>query len=151
MLSPVVHATPSVTSWHLRHLAGFGLVLDADPGEVPGDRRQRWWKAAGRGFRVKIGEGDEALAAARVLGGEMEAAGRRQIDTWLTETAPALEPVWLRVSEVSNTTVSLAPEELALLQQQVDELLSPYVLRSEAPGDARPVRFIRYFMPDGPS
>src|SRR5436305_8446956 len=48
-LSPHVGATPSVTSWHLRHLAGFGLVRDA---EQPGpDRRQRRWQAAAHGFR----------------------------------------------------------------------------------------------------
>ena len=31
-LSPHVGATPSVASWHLRHLAGFGLVRDAVEG-----------------------------------------------------------------------------------------------------------------------
>src|SRR4051794_5925950 len=59
-LSPHVRATPSVTSWHLRHLATFGLVTDADPDEVPGDRRQRWWKAAARGSSVELADGDEA-------------------------------------------------------------------------------------------
>ena len=47
-LSPDVGATPSVTSWHLRHLASFGLVRDSDAGE---DARERWWESAGRGFR----------------------------------------------------------------------------------------------------
>ena len=37
VLAPHVGATPSVPSLHLRHLAGFGLVTDADPAEVPGD------------------------------------------------------------------------------------------------------------------
>ncbi|WP_416978333.1 ArsR/SmtB family transcription factor [Streptomyces sp. T028] len=48
-LSPHVGATPSVTSWHLRHLAGFGLVRDAQAGT---DRRERRWEAVGPGFRV---------------------------------------------------------------------------------------------------
>ena len=43
-LAPLVGATPSVTSWHLRHLAEHGLVRDAD---VEADGRQRWWEAAG--------------------------------------------------------------------------------------------------------
>ena len=42
-LSPPVGATPSVTSWHLRHLAGFGLVRDAAEGGS--DRRERRWEA----------------------------------------------------------------------------------------------------------
>ena len=31
-LSEHVDASPSVTSWHLRHLAAFGLVRDSDSG-----------------------------------------------------------------------------------------------------------------------
>lgn len=38
-LAPHVAASPSVTSWHLRHLAEHGLVEDA-PRKGPG--RQRW-------------------------------------------------------------------------------------------------------------
>ena len=48
-LAPLVGATPSVTSWHLRHLAEHGLVRDAD---VESDGRQRWWEAAGHGLPV---------------------------------------------------------------------------------------------------
>ncbi|RLQ11359.1 ArsR family transcriptional regulator, partial [Micromonospora sp. BL1] len=39
-LSEHVGASPSVTSWHLRHLAGFGLVRDS---AVGGDARKRYW------------------------------------------------------------------------------------------------------------
>ena len=63
-LSPHVGATPSVTSWHLRHLAGFGLVRDA---EVGGDRRERRWEAVARGFRVEVPEGGEGQSAAEYL------------------------------------------------------------------------------------
>src|SRR6187549_3633771 len=49
-LAPHVGATPSVTSWHLRHLAGFGLVRDGEPA---GDRRQRRWEVVARGFRFE--------------------------------------------------------------------------------------------------
>lgn len=67
-LSPDVGATPSVTSWHLRHLAGFGLVRDAEAGT---DRRERRWEAAARGFRFEMPEDDEGQSAARVLSREM--------------------------------------------------------------------------------
>src|SRR3954467_9865146 len=65
-LAPHVGATPSVTSWHLRHLAEHGLVRDAD---VDGDGRQRWWEAASRGIRfTPPAEGDaEGEAAYRLL------------------------------------------------------------------------------------
>ena len=67
-LSPEVGATPSVTSWHLRHLAQFGLVLDYDGST---DGRQRWWQAAARGFRFEMPEDDEGRLAYRMLSAQM--------------------------------------------------------------------------------
>jgi DNA-binding transcriptional ArsR family regulator len=153
-LAPHVGATPSVTSWHLRHLAAFGLVLDADPSEVPGDRRQRWWKAAARGFRVELGEGDEAMAAALVLVDQLVDTARRQVESWLTETAPQLDHAWGRLAGVSNTGMMLTAAELAEIEGQIDELLGRYVMRPDrdVPADARRVRVLRHFLPEaGPS
>jgi DNA-binding transcriptional ArsR family regulator len=149
-LAPHVGATPSVTSWHLRHLATFGLVVDADPGEVPGDRRQRWWKAAARGVRFELGEGPEAEAAARVLVGRLAETARRQLDTWLAETEPRLEHRWRRLSGISNTGVRLTPAELESIEQRIDELLGPYVTRpdGDVPAEARRVRILRHFLPE---
>jgi DNA-binding transcriptional ArsR family regulator len=147
-LAPHVGATPSVTSWHLRHLATFGLVVDADPDEVPGDRRQRWWKAVARGFSVELGEGDEAATAVRMLGGQMEDTARRQVDRWRAETEPALEHAWRRLAGLSNTNVRLTNAELERLQTGIDELLQPYVRRTDVPGDARWVRVLRHFLPE---
>jgi DNA-binding transcriptional ArsR family regulator len=149
-LSPHVAATPSVTSWHLRHLASFGLVLDADPSEVPGDRRQRWWKAAARGFAVELGEGPEAEAAYRVLTDQLYETAREQTDQWLTETEPRLEHTWRRLAGLSNTRVALTAAELESIANGIDELLAPYVKRPEAevPADARRVRILRSYLPE---
>ena len=148
-LSPHVGATPSVTSWHLRHLAGFGLVTDADPAEVPGDRRQRWWKAKARGFSVAVGGDPESLVAAQALGNRLAMAAQQQVNEWLAETGPALPPRWQQVSGVSNTSVPLTPEELAQLSARIDELIAPYVHRAEgdAPAGARIVRILRHYLP----
>jgi DNA-binding transcriptional ArsR family regulator len=142
-LAPHVGASPSVTSWHLRHLAGFGLVTDADPDEVPGDRRQRWWKAVARGFRLEGGDD----AAAEMLSDQMYAAAVRQVEQWQTETRPTLEPHWLRLAGLSNTSVQLTVEELSDLADRIDELLAPYVHRDEPPAGARPVRVLRHYLP----
>jgi DNA-binding transcriptional ArsR family regulator len=149
VLAPEVGASPSVTSWHLRHLATFGLVTDADPDEVPGDRRQRWWKAAARGFRIEPGDGPEYQAAYELLGRRLFDVAREQTDTWLHDTAPRLAPEWLRVSGVSNTEVSLTPDELRTLAAQIDQLLGAYVMRPETdrPAGATPVRVLRHFLP----
>lgn len=144
MLSAHVGATPSVTSWHLRHLAGFGLVLDADPDEVPGDKRHRWWKAAARGIRFETTGSPEA----RALGEQLFHMARGQIDTWLSDMEPALTPQWRDTSRVSNTGVRLTPGEVRELNEAIDELLGKYVLRDDIPGEARRVRVLRFFLPE---
>ena len=148
-LSTHVGATPSVTSWHLRHLASFGLVVDADPSEVPGDRRQRWWKAIARGFSFQPGDDAES----RLLGHQMAAQAQEQVSEWVNEVEPALEPEWLHVAGLSNTSVALTPAELETLAQQIDELIAPYVHRAEAdaPPDARVVRILRHYLPEASS
>jgi DNA-binding transcriptional ArsR family regulator len=152
-LAPHVGATPSVASWHLRHLAGFGLVVDADPDEAPGDRRQRWWKAKARGFSVEMGDDPESQAAARVLGDQLAVVAQQQVSQWLAADGPALEPEWLRVAGVSNTSVPLTPAELAELARRIDELIAPYVRRRESgvPPDARIVRILRHYLPEAAS
>ena len=148
-LAPHVGATPSVTSWHLRHLAAFGLVVDADPADVPGDKRQRWWAAPAHGFRLEIGASAEADAAGRAIGGVLMDTAGQQIDAWRRDSEPALEPDWRRLAGVSNTTVRLTAGELSTLADAVDELLGPYVLRpdDQVPPDARLVRVLRHFLP----
>ena len=144
MLSPHVGATPSVTSWHLRHLATFGLVIDAPAEEVPGDRRQRWWKAVARGFRFEP-SGDPA---AQMLADQMYAMSRAQVEQWMSETRPQLAPEWLRLAGLSNTTVRLTLDEMSTLADQIDELLVPFVhRRDDAPPGARPVRILRHYLP----
>lgn len=149
-LSSHVGATPSVTSWHLRHLATFGLVMDADPDEVPGDGRQRYWKAAARGFSFQLTEGDESQTAMRMLTAQLEETARKQADRWWAETEPALDHTWRRLAGLSNTGVRVTAAELEKLQRDIDELLGEYVQRTEAdiPADARRVRILRHYLPE---
>ena len=149
-LAPQVGATPSVTSWHLRHLAGFGLIRDSEPGE---DRRERRWEAVARGFRFETPADEEGSAAARALSDRLFVNAARQTRHWSEQIEPELEPAWRRLAGVSNTGVALSAEELDHIENEIDQLLSPYVLRSaeERPADARNVRILRYFLPDGPA
>jgi DNA-binding transcriptional ArsR family regulator len=151
-LSPHVGATPSVTSWHLRHLATFGLVIDADADEVPGDRRQRWWKAAARGFSFELSEGDDSETAVRMLADQLDDAARRQTDRWRMEVEPELDFTWRRLAGLSNTTITVTADELERLQHAIDELLGEYVRRPEAdaPAGSRRVRILRRYLPEAP-
>jgi hypothetical protein len=124
-------------------------VTDADPAEVPGDRRQRWWKARARGFSVTVGEDPESLVAARALGDQLAVAAQQQVGEWIAEVGPGLPAEWQRVAGVSNTSVPLTPAELEELSGKIDELIAPYVHRAEAdaPAGARVVRILRHYLP----
>ena len=146
-LSPRVGATPSVASWHLRHLAQYGLVRDSDAGS---DRRQRWWEAAASGIRFEATGDEERQAAARVLGNQMFHQYEHLPRTWITEVEPHLDEEWRRISGLANTRVVLSPEECEVVLQAIEEVLAPYATRdpAERPPDGRGVRLLRYTMPE---
>lgn len=148
-LSSEVGATPSVTSWHLRHLAGFGLVRDAEPDP---DRRQRRWQAVARGFRYGPLAGDEdGTEAARMLARQLFLRHADVPQRWIAEVEPELTPEWREASGLANTRVVLSVEELTELEEAIERLLAPYVTRdpAERPANGRGVRLMRYTLPDG--
>jgi DNA-binding transcriptional ArsR family regulator len=143
-LAPHVGATPSVVSWHLRHLAGFGLVKDWDGA---GTKRERGWQAAARGYRLVPREGDpEAHEAARQLGIERFAAATEIPMRWLEHDEPRLPPRWQELSGLANTGIRLTADELVALEHGIEQLIAPFVNRPEAdaPQGARKVRLLRY-------
>ena len=150
-LAPLVGATPSVTSWHLRHLAEHGLVRDAD---VESDGRQRWWEAVGRGFRSAPVFEDAGRDAATLLSRVMFDQARDVPDTWAREDEPLLEDEWRVSAGLSNTMVVVTADEAAQIEAAIEEVLAPYVLRKSDPAPvvgARPVRMLRYVLPAAPT
>jgi DNA-binding transcriptional ArsR family regulator len=147
-LAPTVGATPSVTSWHLRHLAEHGLVRDA---AVESDGRQRWWEAVGRGFRFTPTPDDAGRDAATLLSRVMFDQAEDLPGRWAREAEPLLEDEWRRSAGLSNTTFVATAEELAEVEAAIEQLLAPYVLRKsqavEVP-DGRNVRMLRYVLPE---
>ncbi len=148
-LAPYVGASPSVASWHLRHLAEHGLVEDA-PTEN-GSGRQRWWRAVGRGFRFDVGSADPEASAA--LFDALERDEGDLVAAWAEGTRPRLEPEWLSASSRWNTVVWVSPVELEALEQAHEAALAPLVSRgaAERPHGARPVRVLRYVLPSAAS
>jgi DNA-binding transcriptional ArsR family regulator len=153
-LSEHVGATPSVTSWHLRHLARHGLVRDADVDVTPqGTGRERWWQAAARGFRVVV-EDEAGRRAAHALRSALDATEGDPVGAWRRDVEPGLALDWLALAGLSDTTVLVTRDELHQIEESVEQLLAPYVLRKDAPaadvpGDARLVRIRRHVLPDG--
>ena len=147
-LAPVVGATPSVTSWHLRHLAEHGLVRDV---AVESDGRQRWWEAVGRGFRFTPTSDDAGRDAATLLSRVMFDQAEDLPGRWVREAEPLLEDEWRRSAGLSNTTFVATAQELAEVESAIEQLLAPYVLRksqsTEVP-EGRNVRMLRYVLPE---
>ncbi|MGW6198931.1 ArsR/SmtB family transcription factor [Kribbella sp. NPDC055110] len=149
-LSEHVGASPSVTSWHLRHLAEFGLVIDVPPPSGT-DRRQRWWNSAARGFRYEMPDTPEGAEAGRLLRTEMLNQVLEAAQQWLVETEPNLEPEWSRLAGSANTLLALTPAEAEALESAIEQLMAPYIQRRDAgetPDDARPVRYLRISLPE---
>jgi DNA-binding transcriptional ArsR family regulator len=148
-LATLVGASPSVVSWHLRHLAEFGLVTDWDGGT---DARERWWQAAAKGIRFELPSSDEARADFDALSGELFAAALDQASNWLAETRPQLETDWLSGSGVSNTSLLVTRDELRELAGRIEDLLLPLLAsqrdRAAAGEEAQVVRFIRFTLPE---
>jgi DNA-binding transcriptional ArsR family regulator len=150
LLSPYVGATPSVVSWHLRHLARFGFVTDW---EGAGSRRERGWQAVARGYRFVPRDGDpETMAAARQLERERFP---RAVDTllrWLETDELLLPNDWRQESGLANTRVRVTLAELRAIEAAFEDVLTPYVRRreDEMPPDARDVRMLRFLLPEAP-
>lgn len=147
-LSPHVGATPSVVSWHLRHLAGFGFIKDWDGA---GSKRERGWQAVSRGYRFVPRPGDsEALEAARQLEVERFANAAEVPMQWIELDEAKLPVPWREIAGLANTRVRLTLEELAAVEDALEEMLAPFVNREEAdaPDDARAVRLLRYTLPE---
>jgi DNA-binding transcriptional ArsR family regulator len=145
-LAPHVGATPSVVSWHLRHLASFGLVTDWDGAT---SKRERWWQAAARGFRFSAPDDAEGQDAARQLRAEMFARYAEAPQQWLLYDEPRLEAEWQGLAGVADTQFVVTADELRELRDAVEGLLAPYVRRKggERPDGARAVRMLNYTLP----
>lgn len=147
-LSAHVGVSPSVASWHLRHLGEHGLVKDA---ARQGPGRQRWWEAVS-GFRFTAVD-DDSADAARALTGVLEQLDGDIPGRWRAEVEPHLEPGWRRLSGRASTLVAVTPAELESIGLAIEKLLAPYVLRRQEaaddwPSDTRNVRILRYTMPE---
>ena len=146
-LAPHVGATPSVVSWHLRHLASFGLVRDAAGGT---SKRERRWRAAARGVRLKLPEDTGGQSAARALQVEMFSRYGELPQQWLLRDEPRLGTRWRRLGGMVDTRLVVTAEELRQIEDGIEKLLAPYARRKDRkpPSGARGVRLLRYVLPE---
>jgi DNA-binding transcriptional ArsR family regulator len=126
--------SPSNCSYHLRVLAGHGLVEQA----ASDDGRERPWKATITGLGIDpsaTGPGDAAAAAAM-------AAASLQLDYQLARehlrTRESLPEPWRETDAHASYGLRVTPEELRRIVEAIDAIVRPYIgaTRDDAPPDA---------------
>lgn len=146
--SALVGQTPANCSFHLRLLARYGFVEQADGGRG----RERPWRRVPGGIGTPATHDDENTAdAARGLTDVMV---ERHLDTvrrYRAEIQPGLPPQWLDLSGHSHVVTHLTLQETQELHDDMIAVLTRYHDRSadtsRRPAGSRPVRFFAYLMP----
>ncbi|SEG27226.1 Helix-turn-helix domain-containing protein [Actinacidiphila yanglinensis] len=135
-------------SFHLRQLAKYGFVEEADSGT---DRRERKWRLVegDREFRFDLSGAEAAAGEGAGAGGvaarEAVAAGAvaRQVERTVVERemAAILEyagrraeegPEWRGRAGMVSALAVVSAEDLSEIERKWTELLAPYVVRADA-------------------
>jgi DNA-binding transcriptional ArsR family regulator len=114
--------TSGATSYHLRQLARYGFVVEAD--EQP-SRRERRWKAAHRytSWNPAQFTGDPELASAvEVMPRRTVARLVEQQEAWLSRQS-AWPAEWVNALTPSDMFVRLSPAAIERLHREVTELV----------------------------
>lgn len=131
--------TPSNCSYHLRILAGLGLVED-DPST---DARERRWRATITGFSTDPhAAGSEELFAASV---QADYQAARQ---YLRDRA-SLDESWRDADAHAHYGLRVTRVEFDDIAQRIDAVVRPYIaaVRTDAPSDAATVNLSLLALP----
>jgi DNA-binding transcriptional ArsR family regulator len=130
--------SPSAMSYHLRALAKWGIVREADSGENT-DGRERRWERTGRGLTLDPPAHGAAAATAFIATHYFDQT-RKQLVRWLE--AQHTEPEFWRDNAIMAYRETWLTEDQALdLRRMADELLAgDAASRDNPPAGARRVR-----------
>jgi DNA-binding transcriptional ArsR family regulator len=135
--APHVGASASNCSWHLRHLARFGLVERAGSG----DGRERPWQAVATGLDFA---GPEATPGVRAATETLEALALDE-DVRLTRAylnrQDEAGPDWRQAAIANLYELRLTADELGELGRALDAAIRPFIglTREDPPPGAEPV------------
>src|SRR6266850_4119458 len=125
----VVGDSPSSCSYHLRALARWKFVEEADGGVG----RERPWRATAS--RIEFASGD---FESTVLRDELLARQQQRVRDALRREHE-LAPRWRRATQTSSATLELTPTELETLGERFEQLLDEFRGRGERRGTRRVV------------
>jgi DNA-binding transcriptional ArsR family regulator len=146
-LSERVGESAANCSWHLRQLAQYGFIEEAEGGTG----RQRPWRLVPETTTWGAPGEEPELARAGAAAAEMLVdQDIRALRIW--NAAKRAEPAeWQQASFLSRSLTWLTPEELATVREEIIEILQRYRGRvidpSRRPPGARPVRFVAWGIP----
>ncbi|PRY18352.1 helix-turn-helix domain-containing protein [Kineococcus rhizosphaerae] len=130
-------------SYHLRQLARFGFVVEAEGGAG----RNRPWRWAPIGNHISAGGSPAERAAAEALGAVLDARNLERIRGWSQRRA---NDPWREAADASDWTLRLTEQELADLVQAITALIVPLQKRTfdgVVPDGSRLVDVLTYLLP----
>jgi DNA-binding transcriptional ArsR family regulator len=142
-LGRVVGESSGSTSYHLRQLADYGFVEEA---EGRGNARERWWRARHRMTSWHAADIVEQEGGAEV---ENELI-RMQLDVhgqilgaWHAQRAE-LDPAWTAAASLNDYGLRLRPEEARALADELDAVLRRWMGAhpSDVPADGTELVFV---------
>jgi DNA-binding transcriptional ArsR family regulator len=148
-LADRVGDTPANCSWHLRQLAKFGFIEEAD--DLPYKGRNRPWRWVPVGNRWGGPDDSPAFAAASAeVSGTLLGIELSEHSAW--EAGKADEPAeWQTAAFTSQNIAWLTAEELEEAANTIREVILRHHERtidpSKRPNGSRPIRFIAWGNP----
>ncbi len=138
-LAEQVDEAVSLASYHLRKLAEHGLIEEAEPGS--GDGRERWWRPASDGVRIRDEDFRDApeQIAAHTAASRLFFAQRSDMYLRFLDERPHWGEQWAPGAVSSEAVLRLTPAELAELTGEMLALVRRYDelgRAAEAAGDA---------------
>jgi DNA-binding transcriptional ArsR family regulator len=132
-----VGESPANCSFHLRTLAKYGFVEEADGGSG----RSRPWRVVPGGTRIQEENlAPEAVHASRALTRTLRGMVTDELDRWYAAKARYPGP-WRRAAFENQSILHLTAEELQGIENAIDELLAQFETRTarQRPDGALPV------------
>jgi len=120
------------TSYHLRQLAAYGFIVEADD---LGNERERWWRAAHRMTSMEVttpADEESQIFAEEYLRGVASGYAERMY-LWIDSLAHQPKP-WADAGTISDWMMRLTPEQALALTEQLSAFVQEYA--DEHPGDA---------------
>ncbi|MGH3302192.1 MAG: ArsR/SmtB family transcription factor [Streptosporangiaceae bacterium] len=142
--------SPSATAYHLKLLERYGFAETAPPRP---DRRERPWRAAGRGTQVDLDTSTPAggSAAAAVAAAYIDTTRAVAVEFAAGSPAEPAEPAeWRDAAALNNADLWLTVEEIHRVAEELRAVLEPYRGRTglgARPAGSRRVRVMNVVVP----